>query len=155
MRDLGLSRARSFILPRVEDEDLHIGEWMIRHVEHRKSMRRAPAKLLSPQVNRHSGACWASSLVLSPHIKETLMVSAYEKRLSRGLVLRMRRHRNGGIINDAVEKILHFGRATNIHRSSCIGGDVDIGGLCQQSRHFSHVCCCLALLSDPALKLVD
>ena len=82
---------------------LHNGEWFIRLVKHSKYIRRSPAKLLSARLDRHTGTCWASNRVLSPQVRKILVILAYEERLSGGLVLRLRRHRIGETVKDAIE----------------------------------------------------
>ena len=48
-----------------------------------------------------TGACLEPGNLFFPELK--MKISTYRKRLSRDSVLRMRRHRNGGIVDDAVE----------------------------------------------------
>ena len=82
---------------------LHNGERVIRLVKRSNYIRRAPAKLLSARLDRHTGICWASSRVLSPQIRKISIILAHENRLSGCLVLRLRRHRIGEVVKDAIE----------------------------------------------------
>ena len=79
-----------------------ICEGVIRLVKHRKSVRRAPAKLTFKSAHWSMFGQLGESCLARPKDIDDVRVR-YVKRLTRNSVLCMRRHRNGGIVDGSIE----------------------------------------------------